>query len=138
MAVLLLKKGVAKQADPSVMKDFILHQWENELERHFITEETLLHPGQLYAPQLRTLYDRMKKEHDTIRNILYHLKSLPAATLQIRSFYELLEQNIRFEEREFFEQIQQTVTPSILALLGKKSEGLPVGSCDLYPVKFWE
>jgi hypothetical protein len=38
MAVLLLKKGVQKQADVTVMKDFILFIWEHELVHHFEAE----------------------------------------------------------------------------------------------------
>lgn len=138
MAVLLLKKGIAKNADIYVMQDFILQLWENELRKHFLAEELELNPDLLELPEIADLYQRMKEEHAQIRALILQLKSAPAATEQIRNFYELLEQHIRFEERELFERIQVHVTPGVLEQVGKRLEALPTGSCDRYPVKFWE
>lgn len=138
MAVLFLKKGVAKQADPAVMQDFVLQIWEQELRRHFLAEEIELHPERLHVPGLVDYYEKMKREHAAIRALILLFKSGPVFFEEIRKFYELLEQHIRFEERELFERIQEEVEPFVLEQIGKHLEGLPTGSCDRYPVKFWD
>ncbi|HMO32199.1 MAG TPA: hemerythrin domain-containing protein [Lacibacter sp.] len=138
MAVLLLKKGVQKQANPALMQDFVLRLWEQELRRHFLAEELHLNPGVLETPGLQLHFDRMRQEHARIREFILQFREETADARVITAFYELLEAHIRFEEREFFEAIQDTVPPEVLERAGKQLEDLPAGSCDTYPVRFWE
>ena len=42
LMVLLLSKGVRKQANIQVMADFILDAWQKELQQHFKMEEEFL------------------------------------------------------------------------------------------------
>lgn len=138
MAVLLLEKGVTKNADLKIMNDFILDCWESELENHFIAEEKNLDPSLLQLPQLNDLYNRMISEHELIRNIIDAIKQKQESKELIVSFHTLLENHIRFEERTLFPFIQEHATEVSLSLLGKQISHLTNGNCSNYLVKFWE
>jgi len=138
MAVLLLEKGVTKNADLKIMNDFILDCWESELENHFIAEEKNLDPSLLQLPQLNDLYDRMISEHELIRNIIDAIKQKQESKELIVSFHTLLENHIRFEERTLFPFIQEHATEVSLSLLGKQISHLTNSNCSNYLVKFWE
>lgn len=139
LAVLLLKKGMEKQASPDVMRDFILQLWEPGLRRHFLAEELHLQPDQLQAPGTAALFARMKDEHAAIRSLILSLKEGAADLESIRSFADMLEKHIRFEEREFFEALQNEASALQLEELGKQLSNLEaIKSCETYPVRFWE
>jgi hemerythrin-like domain-containing protein len=138
MAALLLKKGVDKAADPSVMGDFILSVWNNELRNHFIKEEVYLHPHVLQIPVLMEKYEQMKAEHHQIRHLVDNIRSEGATASLVTDFYQLLEKHIRFEERELFPFIEEHIQQDQLNELGRNVEQLKSKACSDYPVKFWE
>lgn len=138
MAVLLLKKGLQKQADVNTMKEFILAAWNDELNGHFIAEEENLQPSLLQLPQLQQLFDQMMEEHQQIRTVVEELLQKNIQEQQIELFKDLLEKHIRFEERELFPFIEQHATAEALEKAGKKLSQLPNGNCSHFPVKFWE
>ncbi len=138
MAVLLLKKGISKQADLKVMSDFILTAWKAELEEHFIAEEKVLAPSLLHLPQVQDLYNRMLNEHEQIRTIITDLQQGKESTELIESFHISLDKHIRFEERLLFPYIEENTRKDFLNKAGEKLSNLPNGNCSNYPVKFWE
>jgi hemerythrin-like domain-containing protein len=138
MAALLLKKGVEKQADTTVMDDFIVSVWNDELRNHFIKEEVYLHPHVLQIPSLMEKYELMKAEHHQIRHLIDAIRSGDSNVARITDFYTLLEKHIRFEERELFPFIEQNIQPEQLNELGRNLQVLESKACSDYPVKFWE
>ena len=138
MAVLLLKKGVEKQAATTVMDDFILSVWNGELRNHFIKEEVYLHPHVLQIPSLMEKYEQMKAAHHQIRHVVDAIRSGASGTDRILEFYTLLEKHIRFEERDLFPFIEEQIQPEQLNELGRNLQQLESKACSDYPVKFWE
>ena len=138
MAVLLLKKGVEKQADTKVMDDFIVSVWNTELRNHFIKEEVYLHPHVLQIPSLMEKYEQMKAEHHQIRHLIDAIRNGDSSVALITNFYTLLEKHIRFEERELFPFIEEHIQPEQLNELGRNLQVLESKACSDYPVKFWE
>jgi iron-sulfur cluster repair protein YtfE (RIC family) len=138
MAVLLLEKGVKKNAELKIMNDFILYCWNEELNHHFIAEEEQLNPEQLQIPQFQELYSRMLSEHILIREIVNAIKQGKESTEQIVSFHTLLEDHIRFEERILFPFLEEHATENALAGIGEHIGHLTNGNCNNYLVKFWE
>ena len=136
MAVLLLKKSVQKQADAAVMKDFILQLKKEELDEHFEAEENVLAAFAEKYHALQRLYKKMKEEHDVIRNCYVELEN--PSLLLVEKFYTLLEKHIRFEEREFFPAIEDTLTETELKSAGIQLGHLHHQSCVNFPLKFWE
>lgn len=138
MAVLLLKKGISKQADVKVMADFILTAWKEELEEHFIAEEKVLEPSLLHLPQVQELYNRMLNEHQQIRSVIPELQQGKESTALIELFHVLLDKHIRFEERVLFPFVEEHTAKEFLNKAGERLSNLPNGNCSNYPVKFWE
>jgi hemerythrin-like domain-containing protein len=136
MAVLLLKKGVQKEADVKAMNEFINQIRKDELDEHFEAEETVLAEYAETYPQLKALFNKMKEEHLAIRNCYKEL--LYPSYAVIEKFYTLLEKHIRFEERELFPLIEETLSAGELQMAGKKLNHLHHQSCANFPVKFWE
>lgn len=138
MAVLLLKKGVDKQAAAEVMGDFIIQVWNAELRNHFIKEEVYLHPHVLQISSLMEKYEQMKAEHHQIRHLVDAIRNGDTSVANITSFSALLEKHIRFEERDLFPYIQEQIHAEQLNELGKNLQHLESKACSDYPVKFWE
>lgn len=138
MAVLLLKKGISKQADVKVMGDFILTAWNDELEEHFIAEEKVLEPSLLHLPQVQELYNRMLSEHQQIREVIAGLQQGKESIERIELFHVLLDKHIRFEERVLFPFVEEHTGKELLNKAGERLSNLPSGNCSNYPVKFWE
>lgn len=136
MAVLLLKKGLKKQADIHIMGDFIIHLQKDELAEHFEAEETTLIQLSVKYPALVNLFEKMKQEHLLINNCIQQMSS-PSYEM-INTFCNLLDQHIHFEERELFPLIEQTISPEDLQETGKALHHLHHQACANYPVKFWE
>ncbi|XVJ65484.1 MAG: hemerythrin domain-containing protein [Lacibacter sp.] len=137
MAVLLLKKGVQKKAEIQVMQDFILTVWNDELQPHFEAEEKWL-PATTQQSTLALLHQRMLQEHDVIRNYIYQFYTILTSIETIQAFYELLEQHVRFEEREYFPALEQYLSVNELQSIGTHLVDKPGQSCAQFPVKFWE
>ena len=138
MAALLLKKGVDRQADPSVMDDFIISVWNAELRNHFLKEEVYLHPHVLQIPSLMEKYEQMKTEHHQIRHVVDAIRNGDSGIALITEFHTLLEKHIRFEERDLFPFIQEHIQADQLNELGRNLQDLESKACSDYPVKFWE
>lgn len=136
MAVLLLKKGVQKKADVIVMQQFIKQIRKDELDEHFEAEEKTLSELSLKYSQLSMLYQKMKEEHETIRQCYQDLETPSYSSIE--QFYQLLEAHIRFEEREYFPAIEKNISAEELTAISKKLSHLHHQSCANFPVKFWE
>jgi iron-sulfur cluster repair protein YtfE (RIC family) len=137
MAVLLLKKGVAKNAEAEVMRSFIISVWKDELEEHFKMEEQLFaafYKNLLLSP----LIEQMFNEHESIKEMISQFLSNTSSFHLIEQFHQKLEQHVRFEERVLFPALEKTVNENALNNIGTQVSLLPQNSCVNFPVKFWE
>jgi len=87
-------------------------QFAAELAPHFLIEETLLAP-QLAAAGEVAMTRRLYDEHRALRACV--LPGGGRALEDLARFGKLLEDHIRFEERELFEAAQKRLTPEELA-----------------------
>lgn len=141
MVSLLLSKGLKKQLATKPMRDFILQFWQDDLLKHFETEEQELVPISKAYATLEPLITRMLLEHQQIQLIINRINNEARAEQleTIKEFADKLEQHIRFEERELFEQIQQTLSAADLEKLYQAFHTMVEKDfCDRYPNKFWE
>ena len=138
LAALLLKKGIKKAASPKKMAAFIIDFWYKDLEDHFKAEEDYLLPAVATVDFDENLIDTLKEEHTLLRSYVYFLQDDPANVEIIEQFSTLLEQHIRFEEKQFFPETEKLLTEQQLEELGKHFQEGDTQSCMNYPVKFWE
>ena len=133
---LLLEKGVKKNADQILLRDFCMFVWEGDLQHHFELEETQLTPLMRYDA-LKDGISKMLAEHEAIRQLFQQNEKKADETVFIQ-LYQLVEKHIRFEERELFPLIESVITPNELNEIGHALQGETDKNCSAYPIKFWE
>lgn len=138
LAALLLKKGIKKAAPPKEMAAFIADFWYKDLEDHFKAEEDFLLPAVATVGFDQQLIDTLKEEHRLLRSYIYMLQDDPLNVEIIEKFHLLLEQHIRFEEKQFFPEAEKLLKEEQLTELGKQLHEGDTQNCMSYPVKFWE
>lgn len=90
----------------------IENYYSTELENHFRIEETYI-ASHLEALGETELVERLYKEHQEIRSY-FGPESTRSAT-DLTDFGKLLEQHVRFEERELFGVAQELLSSDALA-----------------------
>ena len=85
----------------------IERKFQNELEPHFRIEEEYLAPP-LVALEETKLIERFNEDHKVLRNSVSDQSARSLSAL--KQFGEILEQHIRFEERELFEIAQRRLS----------------------------
>ena len=93
--------------------------WELELEAHFSVEEQVLFPAVRGRIDKAELVDKLIAEHREIEQRVRDLLAAPEE-FRLRSFAGYLNDHIRTEERELFEQIQEQLNTEELAALGRR------------------
>ena len=124
---LVLARRARRAAEEN--EDSIAHTWKeveskfkNELEPHFQIEEKYLIPP-LEALGKTELAKRTNDEHRKLRESVNEGAERSAAGL--KEFGEMLEQHIRFEERELFEEAQRLLSSDDLKAIEKACEPPP-------------
>jgi hemerythrin-like domain-containing protein len=86
---------------------------------------------------LQSPLERMLKEHYDLKNIINE-NSLNITYATVKELRDVLEAHIRFEERELFPLIEETITPQQRIAIGSALSHERDDNCMNYPVKFWE
>lgn len=92
--------------------------WSAHGRRHFEIEERLLLPAIEGDEDWDAMADRVREEHEKIRTRAERLGTLDAA----RELGQLLNDHVRFEERELFELLEARLEPGGLSQLGREIE----------------
>jgi len=137
LAVLLLEKGLAKNADLAAMKAFIDHLFVNDLDEHFMLEEKYLVPLMQQYTELAEHANRIIDEHLILHQLRDDIVNSPS-TENIAALAAMLEQHIRYEERHAFTAAEKYFTETDFQKLGTALDDCNDKNCMSYPVKFWE
>jgi len=125
-----IKQGLKNKTSLPIVVDYIKWFWNNNLKDHFDQEEKILLP---YLPNEDEMVQRLRKEHEMIRKMVD--KELNETSILILT--DALNDHIRFEERQLFPHIEQTVSEDQLDEISKQLDYQP--SCKTpWPNEFWE
>jgi hemerythrin-like domain-containing protein len=138
LAALLVKKGLQRNTQPSVVADFILKNWENDLEEHFTLEEVVVIPAAESKQLDDNLTQQLLQEHRQIRSIITSIQQQSYTKEDLHTFADLLEKHIRFEERIYFPEVEKLLTEEEMLLVGAQLHDEKRFNCINYPIKFWE
>jgi hemerythrin-like domain-containing protein len=106
-ACALLKKGVKKKADLTILQAFTRKFWQNDLQYHIADEERRLIPF-LMADNLLKPYARiLHNDHQFIERIFERSQDGFLSYRLLELFAENIEQHLRFEENVVFEAMQE-------------------------------
>lgn len=136
LAVLLLKKGLAKNAPLPDMISFLNRVWMEVLESHTIQEESILIP--LFdVAELKAENQSVLNEHKELELLYQKCNSAGATKHELQLFVELLEKHIRFEERHYFPKLESLADAETLDKLSSGLTEIPT-SCLQFTPAFWE
>ncbi|HEX4876659.1 MAG TPA: hemerythrin domain-containing protein [Chitinophagaceae bacterium] len=129
-----IKQGIALNATVEQMRNFALWYWRHHIKPHFFQEEKILLP---YLPPDNPMKHRLKEEHDHIRELIIGLdEGTDADKRHLIILSDLINQHIRFEERELFPFMEQLLTPEQLDSVFSQLEAHPL-TCEEWTDEFW-
>src|SRR5262245_61641594 len=100
-----IRQGLKNGTDTERLADFVRWYWRNHIRPHFFQEEKILMPLLPGNP----LVIKMKDEHDQIRELVIDIDKNPARH-DLQRIADLVDRHIRFEERELFQCLEESVS----------------------------
>jgi len=117
---LLAAKRLRDATDAAKAGQDFLDFWEKEGKHHFRVEEEVLLPGwALHCPVERVAVARMLEEHLTIRRVALRVAAEEASLEELQDLGRLLDDHVRFEERELFPMVEEALAPEDLDRLAE-------------------
>jgi hemerythrin-like domain-containing protein len=127
-----IKQGLQNNTSIDTLCKYSLWYWRHHIKPHFYQEEKILIPC---MPADHPMVIRLKEEHDHIRELILGLDREPdKRTLELLA--DLLNQHIRFEERELFNYLEKTLTAEKLDEIFTQLEEHPVKKAE-WTDEFW-
>lgn len=118
LRALLTAKALREADDAGAARGKFLEFWHEDGAHHFrIEEEVLLPWWALFAPVDRDGVDRMLEEHLEIRRQALRLEAGEGSLEELRQLGQLLHDHVRFEERQLFPAIEDSLDAEQLARL---------------------
>jgi hemerythrin-like domain-containing protein len=115
---LLAAKRLREATDADAAGQDFLAFWESEGRHHFRVEEEVLLPGwALHCHVDRVAVARMLEEHLAIRRAALRAAGAEASLEELGELGRLLDDHVRFEERELFPMVERALEPDDLARL---------------------
>ena len=134
VAAFRLQQGLKKNVKANDMADYIMNIWKNILEHHFWREEQTLSNLKISSE----LIAQMKSEHKQLRLLIENLNKDYTNKNIIKEIAELLNNHIRFEERQLFPIIEKEVDVNQLNEIGKFLKEQHIHSCEVWQNQFWK
>lgn len=128
-----IKEGINNRTPLDVMRKYSLWYWKHHIKPHFYQEEKILMP---FMPAGNPLAAKMLEEHDHIRELILGLDDV-ADKRSLVMLTDLLNNHIRFEERELFAWLEQNLSEEQLATIYKQLEKNPVHFEEEWKEEFW-
>lgn len=120
---LLAAKRLREATDAAEAGQDFLDFWEREGRHHFRVEEEVLLPGwALHCPVERVAVARMLEEHLAIRRGALRVAAEAASLEELQDLGRLLDDHVRFEERELFPMVEEALAPEDLDRLAEAIE----------------
>ncbi|WP_017730909.1 hemerythrin domain-containing protein [Nafulsella turpanensis] len=130
-----IRQGQRAGIPPVRIAQYVTYFYEQDLQHHFADEEKFLFPT---LHEHNSLRQRAEREHAEIRGLVSSIRHFPFDPEWLKSFAELLEAHIRFEERELFNQLQTLMSEAELLKLLKEVPARPHLEDEKWRDRFWE
>jgi hemerythrin-like domain-containing protein len=123
LAALITAKKLREATDLDTAADAFLDFWHGDGARHFrIEEEVLLPTWAVHADVDRAGVARMLDDHLEIRREALRLEAGEAALDEVQALGQLLHDHVRFEERQLFPKVEETLDTDSLDRLAAAIE----------------
>lgn len=132
-----LQQGLKSNINYKEMAEYVLHTWNNVLKHHFWQEEQILSQKKNNTKKSSECITQMQDDHKKIRELITKIDN-NSETKLIGEFAELLNNHIRFEERELFPLLENESSTNDLKEIGKFLKQHHNNSCEVWPNHFWK
>ena len=127
-----IKQGLANGTSIETLCNYTRWFWSNHLMPHFRNEEKVLIR---FLPAENVLVQQMLKEHEKIRDLVFSLDKEPDPN-SLQMLANLINDHIRFEERQLFAYAEENLTPEQLVEIYKEFPNDP--HCNtVWKDEFW-
>lgn len=126
-----IKKGMAAKIDFQRIKKYIQHFESHHLRSHFEEEENILFPHS--SKEIREI---IQNDHTKIRVLAESLNHNEDENIFLE-FADLLTSHIRFEERVWFPELENSLAEDVWAEIGLALEKIHIAETDDYEDEFW-
>lgn len=106
-----IRQGLNKKVSPGRISDYVLYFFDEDIDGHFKEEEEQLFP---MLPSSSILRQQAETEHKAIYEMIGRLRKDKDNMDLLLQFADALKGHIRFEERELFPFMQQTLSATEL------------------------
>ena len=106
-----IRAGLKKSIEPKRISSYAIHFFEVDLSHHFKEEEEILFNKLSPDNPLRI---QAETDHQIIKQLIDEIREKSADKNLLKKFADTLEKHIRFEERELFNHLQESVSKSEL------------------------
>jgi hemerythrin-like domain-containing protein len=129
-----IRQGIKNNADPNVIAQYVSYFSENSLLPHFQEEEqgllAPLSPDDPHRQQVLT-------DHQKIRELVQRISSGESAEDLLMQLATLVDDHIRYEERELFPYLEQTLRAEELEAIGAGLRITHTLFIDNFSNEFW-
>lgn len=129
-----IRQGLKNGVETERIKKYVEYFWYHDMQSHFREEDEIL-----FAPAKDDKVQKAMEDHHQIKEKIDSvLKTFDKEDLsrQLLSLADVVDAHVRYEERELFPHLEQTLTEPQLETIGKQLENQPVVH-DIYEDEFW-
>jgi hemerythrin-like domain-containing protein len=130
-----VRQGLKHETQTERIIKYVQYFWKHHLEPHFREEETIL-----FSPLKDEWVQKAINDHKQIRK---QLNQLPANSVddtkkQLKDLANLIDDHVRYEERELFPHLEKRLSEDQLEKIGKQlDEQQPSPLTDDFEDQFW-
>lgn len=129
-----IRQGLKTNVDLERIQPYVIYFWKTHLQKHFYEEENIL-----FVLKDDAFCEKAIKEHREIEQSINEIAENRVNKSVLEYLADLLEQHIRYEERELFPYLEQKLTVDQLSNIGVELSRLhETANPDDYKDAFWE
>ncbi|MGH2647526.1 MAG: hemerythrin domain-containing protein [Ginsengibacter sp.] len=129
-----IRQGIKMKIPAARIIKYVEYFKTNFLRPHFKQEETILFAALKDKPVKKAI-----KQHKEINNLVAKLlKNIDASQIeQLEKLADLVDDHVRYEERQLFPHIEKTLKPAQLEAIGEQLHKHSSLTKDEYEDEFW-
>lgn len=128
-----IRQGLMNDVDAVRLKNYVQFFWLNDMQQHFRDEEVIL-----FAPLNDDKVRKALEDHKQIKGLVDTILSEADSSKilkQLPLLADMVDNHVRFEERELFPHLERNLTEEQLEKIGAELKKEPV--LQNYEDEFW-
>ncbi|MEJ7826806.1 MAG: hemerythrin domain-containing protein [Segetibacter sp.] len=128
-----IRKGLKLEVEQDRIKKYVHYFWHQHMQPHFLAEETIL-----FRPVKDEAVQRAFGDHAQIAQRITALDAGGGHADELSALADLVDNHVRYEERELFPHLEKVLTNEQLESIGKQiSTQCDPSLKDKFADEFW-